>query len=91
MKVLVVGGGGREHALAWALARSPSTDKVLIAQDICLKTDLVRYGGPGYGYILAHIVPRMKSRGYSDEAVDGILVDNPKRVLTFVDPRAALR
>lgn len=28
MRVLVVGGGGREHALAWAIARSPSVDKV---------------------------------------------------------------
>ncbi|HEX2149535.1 MAG TPA: phosphoribosylamine--glycine ligase N-terminal domain-containing protein, partial [Actinomycetota bacterium] len=28
MKVLVVGGGGREHALAWALARSPSVSEV---------------------------------------------------------------
>lgn len=28
MKVLVVGGGGREHALAWALARSPSVTEV---------------------------------------------------------------
>lgn len=28
MKVLVVGGGGREHALAWALARSPSVTDV---------------------------------------------------------------
>jgi phosphoribosylamine---glycine ligase len=28
VKVLVVGGGGREHALAWALARSPSVAEV---------------------------------------------------------------
>lgn len=31
MKVLVVGGGGREHALAWALAGSRSVDEVVAA------------------------------------------------------------
>jgi phosphoribosylamine--glycine ligase len=31
MKVLVVGGGGREHALAWALAKSPRVDEVIVA------------------------------------------------------------
>ncbi|HEY7929043.1 MAG TPA: phosphoribosylamine--glycine ligase [Steroidobacteraceae bacterium] len=31
MKVLVVGGGGREHALAWACARSARVKEVLVA------------------------------------------------------------
>lgn len=31
MKVLVVGGGGREHALAWKLTQSPRVQKVYVA------------------------------------------------------------
>src|ERR1041385_6248050 len=31
MRVLVVGSGGREHALAWAIAASPLVDKVYCA------------------------------------------------------------
>jgi phosphoribosylamine---glycine ligase len=31
LRLLVIGGGGREHALAWALARSPSVAQVFVA------------------------------------------------------------
>ena len=31
MKVLVIGGGGREHALAWKLAQSERVQKVFVA------------------------------------------------------------
>ena len=31
MKVLVVGGGGREHALAWKVAQSPKVEQVFVA------------------------------------------------------------
>lgn len=31
MNILVLGGGGREHAIAWALAKSPRTEKLYVA------------------------------------------------------------
>ncbi len=31
MKILVIGGGGREHALAWKLSHSPSVSKIFVA------------------------------------------------------------
>ncbi|HMB37658.1 MAG TPA: phosphoribosylamine--glycine ligase, partial [Wenzhouxiangellaceae bacterium] len=31
MKILVIGSGGREHALAWKLAQSDQVDEVLVA------------------------------------------------------------
>ncbi len=30
MRILVIGSGGREHALAWAIARSPRCDKLFV-------------------------------------------------------------
>ena len=31
MNILVLGGGGREHAITWSLAKSPRTDKLFVA------------------------------------------------------------
>ena len=31
MKLLVIGAGGREHAMAWKLAQSPRVQKVFVA------------------------------------------------------------
>lgn len=31
MKVMVIGGGGREHALTWKIAQSPKVDRVFVS------------------------------------------------------------
>jgi len=59
--------------------------KVLVAHDICAKHRLEKYGGHGYYYILGHIVPRMRARGFDSEAIDDILVNNPRNALTFAE------
>ena len=57
--------------------------RIVIAQDVCFKHRLVKYGGHGYAYILENIVPRLREKGISQEDVDAILVGNPARILTF--------
>ena len=71
--------------IAW-LSSQGFGDKIVIAHDICSKDRLLKYGGHGYFYILSNIVPRMRSRGFSDEAIHNILVDNPTAALTFAAP-----
>jgi phosphotriesterase-related protein len=57
--------------------------QILISQDICFKTWRSRYGGHGYAHILNHMVPVMLSKGMTQEQINIIMIDNPKRMLTF--------
>lgn len=54
---------------------------ILISQDICLKTDLINYGGCGYSNILNNIVPIMLKKGIKQESIRTIMIDNPKNLL----------
>jgi len=58
-------------------------NQILISQDICWKHRLRSYGGHGYDHILRNAVPIMRIKGMSEEQIHTLLVDNPKRLLTF--------
>ena len=58
--------------------------QLLLSQDVCRKTDMVRYGGFGYAHILEIIVPWMRRRGFKEEHIQAMLIENPARALTFV-------
>jgi len=62
-------------------------NRILISQDCCFKHKYVKYGGYGYAHILEHIVPWMKQREITKEQIHTIVVENPKRVLTFAEPK----
>ena len=58
-------------------------EQVLVSHDVCMKISLTKYGGSGYAHILENVVPMMRRKGLSWEQVNTILVENPKRILTF--------
>ena len=79
------GDAKRMDDIAWIGSQGYSR-KVLVAHDICSKDRLEKYGGHGYHYILGHVVPRMRARGFAREAIEDILVNNPKDALAFSAP-----
>ncbi|TVQ33994.1 MAG: phosphotriesterase [Geminicoccaceae bacterium] len=54
--------------------------KLLLSQDVFLKTMLMAYGGNGYAHVLRHFVPRLRRHGLSEAAIRAMLVDNPRAV-----------
>jgi phosphoribosylamine--glycine ligase len=74
MRVLVVGSGGREHALAWTFARSPDVDEVVCAP-----------GNPGMAGI-----GRCVAVDANDAAALAALADDVDADLTVVGPEAPL-
>ena len=74
MKVLVIGGGGREHALAWKLAQSPKVQAVYVA--------------PGNGGTA--LDPRLENLPLTDIAQLRQWALDEKIALTVVGPEAPL-
>ena len=86
-------GAGRQHPqdelrvdIIAGLVADGYASSVTAAQDCCFQCDLVHWGGYGYGHIQENILPRLRNKGVSDEAIQQILVENPKQILPFKDP-----
>ena len=62
-------------------------DRVLLSQDVCWKVHYQSYGGTGYSYVQEAFLPHLRSVGVTEDQLNQIMVESPKRLLTFVAPR----
>lgn len=60
-------------------------DRILLSGDVFLKTHRAAYGGFGYVHVLENVVPILRGLDVDDAAIDRLLVDNPRRILTFAE------
>ena len=58
-------------------------NRLLVSSDTVMETRLMAYGGPGYARIPGNVTPWMRVKGISDDTINAITVENPKRALTF--------
>ena len=56
-------------------------DRLLLSHDVFTKSQLLRYGGFGYGHLLRDSRHRLREVGVSEADLTRILVENPRRVL----------
>ena len=65
---------------------------VLHSHDICTKTQLATFGGPGYGHLDGHGRALLQKAGLDEGQVNRQLVQNPLRLLRgLADLGAAAR
>ena len=70
------------------LVRRGHISHLLLSMDRARKAELKSYGGQGYAYLVTHFVPLLENAGLSAEAVQEIMVHNPRRALAFEIPAA---
>ena len=78
-----------DYAVAQAiveLIQAGYVNQILLSQDVCTKLQLKKYGGRGYSYILEFFLPELRRLGVTDAQIQTIMVENPRRVLTFAAP-----
>lgn len=65
------------------LVKDGRLERTLMAHDIHTKHRLLAFGGHGYGHIINNVLPRLITKGLTDDQVDTITVKNPAQWLQF--------
>ncbi|MET9145772.1 phosphotriesterase [Streptomyces sp. NPDC004042] len=69
------------------LARRGRAGQILLSQGVRAKSQMLAYGGGGYGFVLEQFVPCLRMLGADEALVETVTVTNPRRLLTLTTPR----
>ncbi len=72
--------------LAEMLLEDGYGERILFSHDVCWGSHRTARGGKGYAHVIESLVPRMRSRGWTERQIDDVLVANPARLLALGDP-----
>ncbi len=76
-------GEGRVVELVCELLGRGHVERLLLSQDVCNDSQLIRYEGNGYVHLARTFLPQLRAAGVSDAEIETMTVANPRRILTI--------
>ena len=83
MAVNATGDGNPGFEAILELINDGYEGQILLSQGIGSGDRLVRYGGHGYFYVSACVVPSLRSNGVPSETLNRLISENPQKALAF--------
>ena len=72
----------RRAEFVLSLVQQGHLEQILLSHDVCIRSHLRASGGTGYTYVPTGFADELRSRGLSDDDIQQLLVENPRRALT---------
>jgi phosphotriesterase-related protein len=63
-------------------------NQILLGQDVFFKCSLAAYGGFGYAHIIDNLIPLMRLKGITEQQVNSLFIENPRRFLSFAPAKS---
>ncbi len=66
-----------------ALAEQGFADRLLLSHDVGQMSELRYFGGRGFTYLAEAFLPRLRAAGLSEQLVDQVTIENPRRLMAL--------
>ena len=82
-------GDAKKVALILKVLEAGYEDHILLSSDFASDPEFKAAGGAGYSSVSTVFLPKLRYAGVKESTITKMMVENPKRFLTFVPPKNA--